>query len=196
LRFGAIVVALFMVAPTLAGAGVGKGEFAADRGVLATVHAEPLSQIGEDAIRFSTTPQLGGPAWVVEWRRDDQGNGRGKVTFLYWTRSDDPVVTGSLMLGLSKREYDQLSAKVDVLLRRPEPCVGDCGSVIIACTDGPGYVTERRSNGQTSWMTGDCGDHPNNEIAKLMLSSIWPSVCAYRPTTTQCAPFRVPHRPR
>lgn len=39
---------------------------------------------------------------------------------------------------------------------------------IIVCTDGPGYLTEIRSNGRTRWMSGFCGRNANNVIAPMM----------------------------
>jgi hypothetical protein len=194
-RLAITLVLLFWI-PTLASADVGHDESTVTEGVLAAIHAKPLSQVGDDAIRFSNEPALGGPAWVVEWHRDSQGFGEGTVTFLYWHRSEDPSVTGVLQLGLSREAYAELSAKIDELLRRPERVEKYRPRLFFVCTDGPGYLTERRTGGVTTWLTGFCGDHPNNAISKLISTSVWSNLCPYAPATPSCAAHRKAHRPR
>jgi hypothetical protein len=69
MRTALIALAAFWMAAAPANAAVGSGEY--DAGypdVLAAIHAQPLSDLGDDAVRFSTTPQLGGRAWIVNRR--------------------------------------------------------------------------------------------------------------------------------
>jgi hypothetical protein len=177
-----------------AAADVGSGEVERGVDVLSATHARPMSEVGDDAIRFSTTPSLGGRAWIVEWRGDERGRGAtGSITFLYWTRDGAPLNVGTVQIGLSKEEYSALATEVDRLMRSPEPKPQTCENghcLIDVCTDGPGYLIERRHGGSTTWMSGDCGDHPNNRIAKLMLSSAWTDLCRYHPATSNCPPQR------
>src|SRR5208337_1276282 len=166
------LVVLFLLLAPLAEADSGQGDFDHSKvnDVLTAINARSLDQIGIDVIRFSTTPALGGRAWTVELHRVQDGTAAGTATFGYWRRGDwDPL--GSLKLGLSKVQYDKLAARIDGLLVRGEPA-SDPHNVVV-CADGPGYLTERRKNIVSTWLSGFCGIHPNNAIAKLMLQVVW-----------------------
>jgi len=157
--------------------------------VLADVNAKPVDQIGDDVIRVSTTPALGGRAWVIELHRNADGSAIGVADLGFSGRGGNGWTDlGSLKVGLSAERFAALSAKIDGLLARGEPVPETSANVVHICTDGPGYVTERRKNGRSEWMSGFCGDHPNNQIAKLMLAVVWGEVCLYGPTVAPCPP--------
>jgi hypothetical protein len=43
-------------------------------------------------------------------------------------------------------------------------------------------------------VSGDCGSHPNNAIAKLMLAVVWGEACRYRPVVTPCSSIQAKAR--
>jgi len=47
-------------------------------------------------------------------------------------------------------------------------------------------------DGVSTWLSGDCGDHPNNTIAKLMLQAVWQEACQYKPVLQLCQPIHTP----
>jgi hypothetical protein len=191
MRSGVLVGFWLLVLGQPTVANEGSGEFAHHDDVPFAVHAKPLEQIGDDVIRFSTTPALGGPAWVAELHREPD-RGVGSVTFGYWGRGDWEE-GGSLSLGLSLKQYDELVAKVDALVAqsgaKADTKTNRHGiGVVHICTDGPGYLTERRKNGRTIWLDGFCGDdHPNNAIARLMFAVVSSNLCSYGPSPDLCA---------
>lgn len=124
---------------------------------------------------------------MVELHRQDTKWATGEANFGYWTRPGRWTNLGSLKLSLSTRDYDALSADIDALLARGDPPLQPPGSdYIVVCTDGPGYLTERRVNGKSTWLEGLCGDHPNKAIAKLMQRVVWHEACKYKPTVVPC----------
>jgi hypothetical protein len=181
--------------PSLVCADVGTGEFVRDVDVLSATKAQPMNEVGEDAIRFSTTPSLGGPAWIIELHADKRGRALGSVTFLYWVRDEAPLNVGTLQVGLSDAQYAKLAAQVDWLMHQPEPQPQTCGGrcLINICTDGAGLLTERRHDGVTTWMSGDCGNHPNNRIDRLMRAAVWRNFCELMPSPHGC---QQPSQPR
>lgn len=168
----ALAVCAALVAST-ASAESGVGEYKPEHAeVLAAAHVRRLSALGEDVVRFSSTPALGGRGWIVELHRTKRDRAEGVAEFyrghpsLGWTKA------GSVRLEGPKDEFDRLAEKVRVALARGEPD-NRVSDEIVVCTDGPGYVTEQRQSGRTVWTSGFCNNgHPNNEIAELMLSAI------------------------
>lgn len=163
-----ILLAAASVLASAAHAGVGRGDYRQRRGdALQAAHAPRLASVGNDVIRFSSTPALGGRAWIVELHRSKPGLAEGEVQFFYGHPSAGWSKVGWAKLSLSAAEYDELAGRIDILLARGEPN-NVHGVEIIVCTDGPGYLTERRNSGTSGWLSGFCGEHPNNEIAVLM----------------------------
>jgi hypothetical protein len=159
----------------------------------ALARLQPMSAIGNDAVRFSKTPSLGGPGWVLELHRLGDGGAIGVVTFVYATREIDGDNLGSLRVGLRRGEYDALIGKIDALMAAGDPPTpplrgahGELGRFFV-CTDGPGYLTERRLDGRTHWLSGDCAPHPNNQIVKLMWEVVVANLCGYEPAGRPCA---------
>jgi hypothetical protein len=74
---------------------------------------------------------------------------------------------------MSGDAYAQLTAAIDGALDRGEAEPTD-PSQIVVCTDGPGYVAERRRRGVNLWQTGSsCGAfHPNDEVAALLEDAV------------------------
>jgi len=132
--------------------------------ILVATDAEPLGRGGEDAIRFSMTPALGGIARVVEVR----AGGRSPVVTVREFRGHpqlgwNPVE--SRRSAITKAQYQTLAAEVDRQLERAATYIDDR----FICTDGPGFVTERRVNGRDQRYAGFCGeDHPNGAIHRLI----------------------------
>lgn len=75
-------------------------------------------------------------------------------------------------LNLDPSEYRRLAAFTDAQLARNAPdAVYDGEEAVIVCTDGPGYLVERRLDGAQTWLRGFCGfNHPNDEIAGHLTS--------------------------
>ena len=135
--------------------------------VLQQIAATPVRSDGADAFRFSTEPQQGGIAIVVESAR--LGTGRHSVRvrrFVGHPRSSwRPAERWTF--NVPDQEYLTVSSKIDQLLAAP-PCVTEeeCSWV---CTDGPGILVERSLNGRSLWRRGSCGDnHPLDQIARLI----------------------------
>jgi len=64
MRIILIILLLFGLGAPPAAAEVGVGDITGDPGnIIGAIGAKPISQVGEDAIRFSTAPALGGRAW-------------------------------------------------------------------------------------------------------------------------------------
>lgn len=157
--------------------------------VLHAAGARPLKDLGDDVIRFSQEPALGGPAWVAEVHRDGSKFAVGEITFFAGHPSSSWVKIGWFRYGLSAADYDVLSGKVDQQLTRtvPEfPQQLPNGSIFVGCTDGPGYLTERRKSGQSTWLSGFCGDHPNKMIADLMFAAFERGACRFGPHRSDC----------
>ncbi|HWA63300.1 MAG TPA: hypothetical protein VG939_18130 [Caulobacteraceae bacterium] len=153
------------VLTSAAHAASGSGAFSgASTDVLGASHARSLAAISDDAVRFSSSPALGGLGWIVELHKTPKG-AQGEALFfdghpsLGWRR------IGWLRLAASDANYARLVARIDELLGRGDP---EAAGPLVICTDGPGYLTERRLNGKTTRLGGFCGDHPNNEIASIM----------------------------
>ncbi len=165
------LAALALPTAVIAGATSGSGELTPGRHTpLRAIHARPLTDIGDDVIRFSTGPALGGLASVIEIHRSDAKRASGDVYFLAGHNARGWERQGQLKWFMSSADYDKLASAVDAALAKGDPGMlpktkeGD----ILLCTDGPGYLSERRLNRKTHWLSGFCGDNPNNDIASLM----------------------------
>lgn len=141
----------------------------------------PARSLGREAIRFSTRPQLGGWATVVEIVPGRGGRVEGRLFLLYghWRTSWRPQDTRRFTLSVS--DYRRLAHEVDAALARWHPSVvvdlGDGRSETVVCTDGPGYLTERVREGEVVTLVGQCSpsdgeDHANRVIARLIRTEI------------------------
>lgn len=133
--------------------------------VRAAAGAPPLEQLGDDVIRFTASPALGGKAYVIEVHRTRDGSAEGEGVWLRghpragWTR------TGTTKIKLTSAQYDALTTEVDGALTSTPNKTDD----LVICTDGPGWVTERKRMDLVSTLSGFCDlNHPNNQIAKAM----------------------------
>ena len=150
----------------------GKGAYVpAQHEVLSAARVRPLAELGEDVIRFSSSPQLGGHGWIVELHKARGGWALGEALLFGghprtgWTR------TGWLRLAAPEAVFIALAQRVDSALAGGEPQAAADDEIII-CADGPGYVAERRKGKAGVWMKGFCGAHPNDAIAALMRDAI------------------------
>ena len=149
-------------------ADVGTGPYPREADVLEATNAPALDKIGKDVVRFSSTPALGGRGVIIEIHRRDAEWATGTVTLLIGHPSDRWVTTATLVIEMKTPQFEALAGQIDAQLRRKEPPLENAKGEIVVCTDGPGYVTERLSRGDSQWLSGFCGDHPNNRIAELM----------------------------
>lgn len=168
-------LALAMCAALIASAAwaqSGAGAYRPDRHeVLASARVRPLSTLGVEAVRFSSTPALGGRGWIVEIHRTKGDRAEGVAEFYRGHPSYGWVKAGSVRLEAPVDEFDRLAVSVENALARGEPN-NRVGDEFVVCTDGPGYVSEQRRSGRSVWASGFCNGHPNNEIAALMLNAI------------------------
>lgn len=130
-----------------------------------------MRKLGDGAFRFSTSPALGGRAAIVEVAPRPEGGAEVR-TFSFeghphfgWTR------TGSAAFLLPVDEQRRLLSEFDAALppyRRSNRDIE--GPVMIVCTDGPGYLTERIRGRAVETIAGSCpldsdAPHPNVTLA-------------------------------
>lgn len=157
-----------LLSSSISYADAGAGRYSREASVLKASNAPALDNIGEDVVRFSSTPALGGRGVVIEiHRRDDQWS-TGTMTLLVGHPADRWVTTATLVIEMKTSEFEALTREIDAQLLREEPPLENSEGEIVVCTDGPGYVTERLVGGRSQWLSGFCGDHPNNRIAELI----------------------------
>lgn len=123
----------------------GAGEFKTHQGsILRAAKLRSLALLGTDAFRFSTEPALGGPGMVFQVAPKDEHFAVAAVEFYWGHPASKWTKTGYLRFSMPTKQYKRLTKAVDFALskkiRRTDPSAGE----IIVCTDGPGYVTERR----------------------------------------------------
>lgn len=166
---------LFLALPALVSMATpmesGTGDYRPPRySVLHGAKAPPLSKIGNDVLRFSRTPALGGSTYIFEIHAVDGDWAIGSVQLFYGHPRNGWQAVGSIPVELRRADFEAVMRQVDAALARGEPDLSSPdGEVMILCTDGPGYVTERRHGGKSLWLAGFCGDnHPNDEIAKAV----------------------------
>lgn len=138
------------------------------RDVLDAAKLPPMAKLGSDAIRFSSTPALGGKAIIVQARRRD---GQAQVTVVRlegherrgWKELDRTTKV------ISADRYARLARRIDKLLSDWRTRTVSPNDEMTICLDGPGYLIERVRRGAVVSLAGFCEHrHPNNEIAKMM----------------------------
>jgi|GEM_PF-4341324 hypothetical protein len=161
-----LLAAAVLTAAVPAFADHGDGHYPASRGDVVRGF-RPIDRLGENAIRFSSAPALGGRGVVVELAEQPDGSASGAVTWLLGHPQDDWKRADPVPLTLPPAEWRKLRGEVDVALLKREPAASRADGSLVLCTDGPGYLTERQSPSGTFWVSGFCGDHPNDDVAKL-----------------------------
>jgi hypothetical protein len=132
------------------------------------VELRPLSELGDDAIRFSSRPALGSSGYVVEVVRLDPRTVNGRILYVYGHPSEGWFQTVEMLLEMHPLEYEELARWVDEEMAKADPQPRPDGTIML-CADGPGYLTERRKAGADSQLEGSCGvDHPNSRISLAM----------------------------
>jgi hypothetical protein len=140
--------------------------------VLDAAHRPPMARLGDDAIRFSTAPALGGTAYVVEIVSRGGHLATVRAISLEGHERWGWHVEERLRFDLSSATYRRLASRVDAALARAERAVRktDDESESYVCMDGPGYLTERSLGSKLVSLAGFCGpDHPNRDIAVAIL---------------------------
>lgn len=142
--------------------------------ILDAVRRPPAGNLGQDVIRFSRRPELGGRGAVVEIIRRD----RGRADVRLWVLSGHPRTRWELAdtahFMLSANEYGQLKSGIDAAISRYRmPEVNPDNGERIICLDGPGFLTERVKAGRIASLAGQCPpaideEHPNRNIADLV----------------------------
>lgn len=124
--------------------------------------------LGTDALRFSSQPALGGIGYIILLN----ANGRAEVAWFYGHPSLGWRRTRRVRFEVSEGEYQGVVREVDRIVTEgiaEQPRGADAEEAIIACTDGPGYLTERVNNGHVYWLRPQCSG-VNREIARYLTS--------------------------
>lgn len=132
---------------------------------------EKIETVGPDGLRFSSRPALGGNGYIVQITKQDNGEGRGQVILLHGHPIDGWFQTGELMLIVYFDEYAEIARLFDeAMAKSNDPHIKPSDdNVIFVCTDGPGYLSERITGGQSTELEGSCGEkHPNNLLAVVI----------------------------
>lgn len=146
-----------------------EGDAHQENTVLKGIAAPPVRALGADALRFSTEPQLGGRAIVVETVRSSGGRHPVRVRRFNGHFREGWTADGEWTFRISDQEYDRLTSRLDALLaqRDPQPNCQDVeeNECMYICTDGPGILVERAVQGRSIWRRGSCGPRHPNDIA-------------------------------
>jgi hypothetical protein len=125
--------------------------------------------LGTDAVRFSSQPALGGIGYIILLN----ANGRAEVSWFYGHPSLGWRRTRRARFEVSEGEYQSVVREVDRLvsdgIADEHPRGIDAEEAIIACSDGPGYLTERVNNGHVYWLRPQCSG-VNREIGRYLTS--------------------------
>lgn len=125
--------------------------------ILAAAHRPAAAGLGPEAIRFSTRPELGSRAVVVEIVRPARDAANVRIFTLIGHPRTGWEAEGEEHLTLSGPEYRHLAAEVDAAVAGyGAPVVEPGRGETIVCTDGPGFLTERVHNGTVRSMVGAC----------------------------------------
>jgi hypothetical protein len=140
------------------------------RDLLDDARAPAIEALGEDAVRFSSQPALGGTGYMfvlratgdveITWFRGHPGLG--------WRR------TRRERFQIPEPEYGRITAEVDRLMslgvaEAQGRANNEGGRVLMVCSDGPGYLTERVRDGGVMWLRPMCSG-TNADIAAYLTS--------------------------
>jgi len=135
--------------------------------VLMSTGAPPLESLGDNVIRFSSSPLRSKLTYIVEAHRVGVGPAAGTVTtFALGEIRWEQVSVRHFRL--TAADFQTLTATVDDLMKERLPIIDDKDEVI-ACLDGAFFLTERMRDGKKSWLEGDYG--PNYTIAKALIAA-------------------------
>jgi hypothetical protein len=129
--------------------------------------------LGEDVIRFSSQPALGGDAVIVEMVSTGSQQARVRVFRLEGHPREGWARRHSAEFTISSARFQNLATAVDAASAGyVAPVVSETGETII-CTDGPGYLTEHIREGRVTILAGSCPPdqnrrHVNRVIADRM----------------------------
>lgn len=150
-----------------------EGDARNENSVLRSIGAQPIVTMGADALRFSTEPQLGGTAIVVETARSAGGSHQVRVRRFDGHFEEGWAADGEWNFRISDQQYRALTSRIDLLLAQPDPRP-DCDEVaedecMYICNDGPGILVERAIGGRSVWREGSCGPrHPNDLVEEVI----------------------------
>ena len=137
--------------------------------ILLASDARPLSALGENAMRFSSAPALGGKGYLIEIAEHDDEWAVGRFVVFVGHPSDEWIEVLRGRLALPANEFLQLLRSVNSLMQEGEAEYNQGDGVIFVCTDGPGFLSESRLGGIDLTLEGFCGeDHPNEKINRLI----------------------------
>ena len=140
----------------------------------------PIEALGADVVRFSSRPPGGRWGYVFEMTRSTDPSfaphGVGRIVFLVRHSDTEWEQWGELPVELVGYEYPRVVAAFDRALSeggppRDQRTVELSDGGILICGEDYGYLLERRVEGRTQELDGNCGNHPNLDIA-LMIEGI------------------------
>ena len=144
--------------------------------ILDAAHRPSLRALGDDAIRFSSMPSLGGTAAIVEFVRGRRAWTYARTVALSGHPLFGWTVDERRMFSLSRREYDALAAGVDAALASYRPStpvdLGNGTTETIVCTDGPGFLTERVAAGAVATLAGSCPPERDRQHANRLVAAL------------------------
>ena len=110
-----------------------------------------LAELGDDSIRVTMTPSLGGVGQLHQVALDRHGRASLLAVWVYGHPYRGWQEIGREEVDLTAREYRRLAAEVDAALSGPDP------EENMICLDGPVMRTERHQDGQiTNYSGGYC----------------------------------------
>jgi hypothetical protein len=163
---GVALALLVSVAPALAKtSGVGNPPYF-ERTSLHVTAFRPLARLGSDAIRVTYESSRGGD-WSFELHRAG-GVIRGGVA-QFGRIHGRLKLFGWMWLGSQHGIYTAAVAGIDAILATPEP-QPDPNADLVVCTDGAGYLVERRTKGVTRWANyATCYDSDSDDIVRVLV---------------------------
>jgi hypothetical protein len=184
--FAVCLTLLCSAAPALAETGVGDAIHKPVTGRF--VAFQPLARLGSDSVRVTYSASLG-RSWSIELHRVSADWATGEIVF-YAPVHDGETLTGPdermrfvgwMALGMNRRRYDALVAKIDAAMAEPEPQPPPKPTAqpdeLVVCTDGADYLTERRKHGHTTWLRLDsCYDADRYEDGGRLVLAAFPEL--------------------
>lgn len=139
--------------------------------ILAADNSPGLETLGDDVIRFSSTPIIANQAFIIEVHRASGGRAAASVTMFdrqasRWRRIH------IRHLAISTAAFATMLATIDALMATP---IGHYTQAdeIIACGDDPRFVAERLHDNNKTWRTESYagnGNPANYDILKAIMA--------------------------
>jgi hypothetical protein len=205
-----LLILAFFGVPSMAKT-TGHGELTRRPATFRIIVPQPLARFGDDGIRVTYEPALG-EYWSIELHPVAANQVVGDISFygvpdqgVTFTHPPRRVrLDGWMSLGMSRRRYDALAAKIDAALAERDPpadqgapasSAADVSQMVI-CTDAAGYLTERRKRGQTAWMALNACDDEDHfaDVGHLMAQAFPELRCfiAFHDNADACRPPEPP----